>query len=156
MNSRTFLERLTPLAIKMWSLKVKSGGIWWQVQLHYNVGPSIRNTYMILQNSLSFMAAVSRPDFTILIIHWTYFFQKWFRIPLYRVKELHKTHHNMLLGYTTKFAIHMIHVWFHKTRHNMLLGYTTNFAIHVWYMYANRTTHSSCWRYTWMPPYPHL
>ncbi len=35
----------TPVAIQMWSLK--TGGFWWQVQLHWNVGLSARNIWSL-------------------------------------------------------------------------------------------------------------
>ncbi len=48
--SRTCLERL-PVVLKMWSLK--TGGLWWQVQLHWHVGPSARNACSFKTGGLS-------------------------------------------------------------------------------------------------------
>ncbi len=35
--------KTTPLAIKLWSLK--TGDLWWHVQLHWNIEPSATNTW---------------------------------------------------------------------------------------------------------------
>ncbi len=49
--SRTCLERPLPLAIKVRS--VKAGGLWWQVQLHWNVGASDRTLWSFKTDGLS-------------------------------------------------------------------------------------------------------
>ncbi len=40
-----------PISHKKWSLE--TGGLWWQVQLHWNVGPSARNIWSFKTGGLS-------------------------------------------------------------------------------------------------------
>ncbi len=51
--SITCLERPpgSPLATKMWS--VKTSGLWWQVQLYWNVGPAAENVWSVQTGGLS-------------------------------------------------------------------------------------------------------
>ena len=51
--------KTTLLAIKIWSLK--TGGLWWQVQLHWNVGHSARN--VVFQDRWSLKSVVSQNRF---------------------------------------------------------------------------------------------
>ncbi len=49
--SRTCLEKTPNWHTKMWS--VKTGGLWWQVQLHWNVGPSAKSVWSFKTGGLS-------------------------------------------------------------------------------------------------------
>ncbi len=57
--SGTYYERLPPLAIKIWSLKVS--GLWWQVQLHWMEGRTIWQDIVpvVLQDRWSLMVVKS-------------------------------------------------------------------------------------------------
>ena len=56
--------KTTLLAITMWSLK--TGGLWWQVQLHWNVGPSARSRWSFKIGSLSWQWSL-KTGFTVYV-----------------------------------------------------------------------------------------
>ncbi len=63
--SRTSLER-PRRKTKMWF--VKTGGLLWQVQLYWNVGPSAKNVWSVKTGGLSWQWCF-KTDFTVLCVH---------------------------------------------------------------------------------------
>ncbi len=57
--------KTTPLALQMWSLK--TGGLWWQVQVYWNIEPSGRNMWSFKTGGLLAQWSLNR-DFTIFVI----------------------------------------------------------------------------------------
>ena len=55
--------KTTPLAIKIWSLK--TGGLWWQVHIHWNVGLSAKNWWSFKTCGLSWQWSL-KTGFTVL------------------------------------------------------------------------------------------
>ncbi len=51
-----------PLATKMWS--VKTGGLWWQVQLYWNIGPSANIVWSVKTGGLAWQWSL-KTDFTV-------------------------------------------------------------------------------------------
>ncbi len=62
-HSRTCLERPPKLATKKWS--AKTGGLWWQVQLYWNVGPFAKIVLSVKTGDLSWQWSL-KTGFTVL------------------------------------------------------------------------------------------